>query len=140
MTRVLFVCVGNAGRSVMAEFLFRRIAGPLHEARSAGSNPGTAAHFQVLDALREVGIDASDHVPHRLHEDDLAWADIAVSTCSEEGCPVTPGVRRITWEFPDPKRLPLAEVRAIRDAIERKVELLVQELEGGAFAGDRQAR
>lgn len=129
MTRVLFVCVGNGGRSVMAERLFRRLAGDRHEVRSAGSSPGGAAHPQVVQALREVGIDAGDHVPHKLDTEDLAWADVAVSTCSEEVCPVTPGVRRISWEFPDPKDLPLENVRAIRDEIERHVEELIRSLD-----------
>jgi arsenate reductase len=115
VTRVLFVCVGNAGRSVMAERLFHRLAGGRHLARSAGSDLGSTAHPEVLEVLREVGIDASDHVPHKLDADDLDWADIAVSTCSEEVCPVTRGVRRLSWEFPDPKTLPLEQVRLIRD-------------------------
>ncbi len=136
MTHVLFVCVGNAGRSVMAEQLFRRTAGDRHEARSAGSDPGAAAHPQVLEALREIGIDASDHVPHKLDPADLAWADVAVSTCSEEVCPVTPGVRRISWEFTDPKILPLEQVRAIRDEIGRQVEQLVRELDEQATAAE----
>ena len=126
---VLFVCVGNSGRSVMAERLFRRSAGGRHEARSAGSDPGSAPHPQVVEALREVGIDASDHVPHKLDADDLAWADVAVSTCSEEVCPVTPGVRRISWVFTDPKNLPVEQVRPIRDVIEQHVEQLVRELD-----------
>jgi protein-tyrosine-phosphatase len=125
---VLFVCVGNSGRSVMAERLFRRAAGDRHEARSAGSNPGSAPHSEVVAALREVGIDASDHVPRKLDADDLAWADIAVSTCSEEVCPVTPGVRRISWVFTDPKNLALEQVRPIRDEIEQHVEELLREL------------
>jgi arsenate reductase len=129
VTRVLFVCVGNSGRSVIAERLFRRLAGDRHEARSAGSDPGTAAHPQVIEALREVGIDARDHFPHKLDADDLAWASIAVSTCSEEVCPVTPGVRRISWEFTDPKNLPLERVGPIRDEIERHVAQLVRELD-----------
>jgi len=134
MTRVLFVCVGNSGRSVMAEYLFRRLADERHESRSAGSNPGATAHPQVLEALREIGIDASGHVPHELDGEDLDWADVAVSTCSEEVCPVTPGVRRISWEFPDPKTLPLEEVRPIRDEIERRVEQLVRDLDEEATA------
>lgn len=134
MTRVLFVCVGNSGRSVMAEWLFCRLAGDRHETRSAGSDPGGAVHPPVLEALAEIGIDASDHVPHKLDANDLAWADIAVSTCSEEVCPVTPGVRRISWEFPDPKTLPLEQVRRIRNEIERHVEQLVHELDGEANA------
>ena len=112
----------------MAERLFRRAAAGRHDARSAGSDPGTAAHPQVLAALEEVGIDAHDHVPRRL-DDALAWADVAVSTCSEEVCPVTPGVRRVNWELPDPKGLPLDEVRPIRDEIARRVDALVRELD-----------
>ena len=95
MTNVLFVCVANSGRSVMAERLFGRIGGGRHQARSAGSDPGAAAHPQVVEALREVGIDASDHVPRQLDAEALRWADVAVSTCAEEVCPVTPGIRRI---------------------------------------------
>ncbi len=126
---VLFVCVGNAGRSLMAERLFRRAADGRHAARSAGSEPAPAPHPAVLAALREAGIDASDHVPRRLDEAALAWADVAVSTCSEEVCPVTPGVRRISWEFPDPKDLPLDRVREIRDGIGLSVAGLLDELD-----------
>jgi arsenate reductase len=128
VTNVLFVCVANSGRSVMAERLFDQAAAGRHEARSAGSEPGDAAHPRVLEALRELGIDASDHVPRRLDADALAWADVAVSTCSEEVCPVTPRVRRISWELPDPKDLPLEQVRSIRDEIQGRVEELVAEL------------
>ena len=126
---VLFVCVGNQGRSLMAEHLFRRVAGDRHSVRSAGSDPGAAAHPQVVEALAEIGIDASGHVPHKLDAADLEWADFAVSTCSEEVCPVTPGVRRISWVFRDPRGLPLEEVRPIRDEIERRVEQLARELD-----------
>jgi len=128
---VLFVCVANGGRSVMAEQLFRRAADGRHDARSAGSDPGTAAHPQVIEALAELGLDASGHVPRKLDQELLDWADVAVSTCSEEVCPVTPGVRRISWEFPDPKSLPLAEVRKIRDEIDAKVVDLVSQLDRG---------
>ena len=126
---VLFVCVGNSGRSLMAERLFRRAAGGRHETRSAGSDPGTAAHPHVLDALAEVGIDATGHVPRRLDDEALAWADVAVSTCSQEVCPVTPGVRRIGWVFDDPKGLPLDEVRRIRDEIVQSVTELAADLD-----------
>jgi len=126
---VLFLCVANSGRSLMAERLFRRAAQGRHAARSAGSEPGTAPHPQVVEALREIGIDANDHVPRKLDEDAMAWADVAVSTCSEEVCPVTSGVRRISWVFEDPKNLPLQSVRAIRDDIDRHVRELVSELD-----------
>jgi len=82
-----------------------------------------------VEALREIGIDANDHVPRKLDEDAMAWADVAVSTCSEEVCPVTSGVRRISWVFEDPKNLPLQSVRAIRDDIDLHVRELVSELD-----------
>jgi arsenate reductase (thioredoxin) len=126
---VLFVCVANSGRSVMAERLFGSAAQGRHQARSSGSAPGETTHPQVVEALREIGIEASDHVPRKLDREALEWADVAVSTCSEEVCPVTPGVRRISWVFEDPKNLPLERVREIRDEIKESVERLVRELD-----------
>lgn len=126
---VLFVCVANSGRSVMAEQLFRRAADGRHDARSAGSEPGHAVHPHVLEALEEIGIDASAHAPRKLDQGALSWADIAVSTCSEEVCPVTPGVRRISWVFDDPKELPLERVREIRNDIECHVHELLAQLD-----------
>jgi arsenate reductase len=125
---VLFVCVANSGRSVMAERLFRRAAGGRHEVRSAGSAPGAAVHPRVLDALRELGVDASDHVPRRLDDEAIAWADVVVATC-DDACPVVPGKRYVNWQLPDPKGLPLDDVRPIRDEVERRVEELVRELD-----------
>jgi protein-tyrosine-phosphatase len=92
---VLFVCVANSGRSVMAERLFGRLAGDRHRARSAGSEPGTAPHPQVVDAFKEIGIDASDHVPRKLDNDALGWADVAVSTCGV----ITQSVERLVAEL-----------------------------------------
>jgi arsenate reductase len=131
MTNVLFVCVANSGRSVMAERIFRTVAGDRHEARSAGSEPGAAPHPEVVAVLDEIGIDARDHVPRKLDAEALTWADVAVSTCSEEVCPVTPGVRRISWTLPDPKGLPVDEVRPIRDELGRRIRALVTELDAG---------
>jgi arsenate reductase len=125
---VLFVCTANGGRSVMAERLFRREADGRHEARSAGSNPGTAAHPQVLQALGEIGIDASDHVPRKLDDEVIEWADVVVATC-DDACPVVPGKRYIAWQLPDPKNEPIERVREIRDDIATRVHELVAELD-----------
>jgi arsenate reductase len=124
---VLFVCVGNQGRSLMAERLFRRDAGGAHHARSAGSAPGSAPHPVVLDALEEIGIDASDHVPSKLDDELVAWADVVVATC-DDACPVVPGKRHVSWQLPDPAGRSLDEVRAIRDDIERRTGELVATL------------
>jgi arsenate reductase len=111
----------------MAERLFRRAAGDRHAARSAGSAPGAAVHPQVLAALDEIGIDASDHVPRKLDAAAVEWADVVVATC-DDACPVVPGKRYVNWQLPDPKGRPLQEVRAIRDDIEARVSELLAEL------------
>jgi protein-tyrosine-phosphatase len=122
VSRVLFICVANSGRSVMAERILRDRYGDRHEARSAGSEPGIATHPAVLEALREIGIDASDHVPQKLEPEAVAWADVVVSTCGEEACPVTPpGTKRIYWNLRDPKNEPIQRVREIRDEISDRV-------------------
>ena len=125
---VLFVCTANGGRSVMAERLLRREAGGRHAARSAGSNPGTEAHPQVVEALRELGIDASDHVPRRLDDEAIAWADVVVATC-DDACPVVPGKRYVSWQLPDPKHEPIERVREIRDDVAERIRGLVAELD-----------
>ena len=125
---VLFVCTANGGRSVIAERLFRREAEGRHSARSAGSDPGTAAHPQVVDALAEIGIDASDHVPRKLDDEAIGWADVVVATC-DDACPVVPGKRYVAWQLPDPKHEPVERVREIRDDIAWRVRELVAELD-----------
>ena|SRR5438067_3199919 len=128
--KVLFICVANAGRSVMAERIFNQLAAGRHTAASAGSQPGSSVHPVVVGALREIGLDASDHVPRRLDLAEVARMDAVVSTCGEEACPVTPpGTRRVYWNLPDPKGLPLEDVRAIREEIHGLVEALVAELD-----------
>ncbi len=123
---VLFVCVANSGRSLMAERLFRREAAD-HEARSAGSAPGAAAHPQVLAALDELGLDARDHVPTLLDDELVAWADVIVATC-DDACPFVPGKRYLSWQLRDPKGEPIERVREIRDEIAGRVRNLIDEL------------
>jgi arsenate reductase (thioredoxin) len=134
--RVLFICVANAGRSVMAERIFNDLAAGRHVAESAGSDPGSAVHPVVAAALAEIGVDAGDHVPRRLTNELVARADVVVSTCGEEACPVTPpGTRRVYWNLDDPKNQPLERVREIRDDIRSRVHELVEELDGEAATG-----
>jgi arsenate reductase len=125
---VLFVCIGNSGRSLMAERLLRRQAEGRHQARSAGSAPGLEPHPQVVEALGEVGIDASDHVPRKLDDEAVEWADVVVATC-DDACPVIPGKRYVAWDLPDPIYMPLEQVRPLRDEIAERVRGLVDELD-----------
>ena len=90
MTRVLFVCVRNAGRSQMAEALFERAVNGRHEARSAGSAPAGAVHPEVLDAMRELGVELEDRVPRRLEREDAEWADVVVTMGCGDACPYIP--------------------------------------------------
>ena len=127
---VLFVCVGNSGRSVMAERLFRRAADGRHDSRSAGADPHReTAEPAVLEALAELGIDASDHRAHRLDDDDVAWADVVIAAC-DGVCPVVPGKRYENWGIDDPYGLPVEQVRSIRDEIARRVDTLIAEIDG----------
>lgn len=112
----------------MAERLFRQAAAGRHEARSAGADPhGSGAEPAVVEALREVGLDASDHVQHRLEDDDLDWADIVIAAC-DGACPAVTGKRYENWGISDPYGLPVERVRPIRDEIAGRVETLVAEL------------
>jgi arsenate reductase (thioredoxin) len=131
VTNVLFVCIGNQGRSVIAERLFRAAAHGAHDARSAGAAPGAEVHDVAVAALAEVGIDASDHVPRKLDDELIAWADVVIAAC-DGACPVVPGKRYDNWRLPDPMGRPLAEVRVIRDDIGRRVDTLLDELTASA--------
>ena len=115
----------------MAERLFRRAAGQRHAARSAGSQPGRATHPEVVVALREVGLDATDHVPQLLTDDLVGWADVIVATC-DDACPVVPGKRYVNWQLPDPKHRRIEEVREIRDDIVGRIDQLAAELDASA--------
>jgi arsenate reductase (thioredoxin) len=130
MTRVLFVCLHNAGRSQMSQAFFDRLAGGRHEARSAGTTPGRHVHPEVVAAMREAGIDLSGRTPQRLTDELAAWADIVVTMGCGDECPYVSSKRYIDWELSDPKGLALPEVRRIRDEIQRRVRALITELDG----------
>ena len=127
---VLFVCLGNAGRSQMSEALFSRAAAGIHEARSAGTQPAAAVHPEVVEAMRELGIDLSARVPRRLELADAEWADVVVTMGCGDACPVILGKRYIDWDLEDPKDKGLERVREIRDEIAARIEQLLEELGG----------
>ncbi len=118
MSRVLFVCVQNAGRSQMAQALYEARGG---SARSAGSNPASAVHPAVVDAMRERGVDLSTRTPRGLEQADVEWADVVVTMGCGDACPVLPGKRYVDWDLPDPAGQGPERVREIRDEIERRV-------------------
>jgi len=131
---VLFVCVQNAGRSQIARALFDLAAIGAHVSRSAGSNPAERVHPEVVDVMRELGVDVSDRVPRKLDRADAEWADVVVTMGCGDACPFVPGKRYVDWRLDDPHGQPLERVREIRDEIDHRVGLLVAELDA---AGDR---
>ncbi|MGO9249345.1 MAG: low molecular weight phosphatase family protein [Solirubrobacteraceae bacterium] len=128
MASVLFVCLHNAGRSQMSQALFERAAGGAHTALSAGTTPAEHVHPEVVTVMRELGIDLSDHRPQLLTRELAEQAELIVTMGCGDQCPYIPGKRYLDWDLPDPKGRPLAEVRATRDDIARRVEELVADL------------
>ena len=121
---VIFACVHNAGRSQMAAAFFNRLVDPAKaRAISAGTQPGLRVHPEVLEAMREVGIDLSGALPQRLTAQRAAL--LVTMGCGDE-CPVMPGAERADWPLEDPKGKPIEKVRQIRDEIRRRVQDLVQ--------------
>jgi arsenate reductase len=128
VTTVLFACVHNAGRSQMAAAFFNRLADPARaRALSAGTEPGTAVHPEVIAVMREEGVDLSQARPRRLSDELARSAQVLVTMGCGDACPVVPGAERMDWPLPDPKGLPLADVRAIRDEIRARVMALLRE-------------
>ena len=132
MSHVLFVCLHNAGRSQISEALFTRAAGGRHTAASAGTTPADRVHPEVVTAMRELGVELEGRTPQRLTDELTAGTDVVVTMGCGDQCPYVPGVRYLDWDLPDPKGLPLDEVRRIRDVIAARVEPLVGELDGVA--------
>lgn len=131
MATVLFVCLRNAGRSQMSRALFERDAAGRHHALSAGSvaDPEGTVHPRVIEAMAEVGIDLGGVRPQRLTQALAEQADLVVTMGCGDACPYIPGKRYLDWDLPDPADLPLDEVRAIRDEINRRVGQLIQDLD-----------
>jgi arsenate reductase (thioredoxin) len=125
---VLFVCVHNAGRSQMAAALLERHAGGRVRVRSAGTAPSDEIDPNVVAAMAERGLDVASARPEGLREEDVHDADVVITMGCGDACPVVPGTRYLDWDLPDPAGKPLAQIRPIRDDIERRVLDLVREL------------
>jgi arsenate reductase (thioredoxin) len=132
MATALFVCLHNAGRSQMSAALFDRAAAGRHDALSAGTTPAERVHPEVVEVMRELGIDVSERVPRKLTRELAERADVVVTMGCGDECPYVPGKRYVDWDLEDAKGRPLDEVRATRDDIARRVEALVRELDGPA--------
>jgi arsenate reductase len=129
MATALFVCLQNAGRSQMSQALFERAAGGRHRALSAGTTPADHVHPEVVEVMRELGIELADREPKLLTRELAEQADVVVTMGCGDECPYIPGRRYVDWDLEDPQGRPLDEVRATRDDIDRRVRELVEELD-----------
>ena len=114
LPRAFFVCIGNAGRSQMAQAFYERAGG---QARSAGTRPEAEVHPEVVEVMRELEIDLEGRRPHGLTQEDVEWAELVVTMGCGDACPVLPGKRYLDWNLQDPAGMPVEVVRQIRDKI-----------------------
>lgn len=134
---VLFVCDHNAGRSQIAQAFFERDAPEDLRAESAGTKPAAAVWPQVVEVMREVGLDLAGRKPKKLTLEMQLHADWAITMGCGDACPYVPTMVE-AWDIPDPAGRPMEDVRAIRDGIEAHVrELLTDRLD--AIRSDRTA-
>ncbi len=126
MKYVLFVCTHNAGRSQMAQAFFERHAPSDIRAESAGQEPARGVWPEVVEAMAEVGIDLSDRRPRKLTVEMQLHADWAITLACGASCPYVPTTVE-DWDIPDPKGKSVDEVRSIRDAVDARVEDLIEQ-------------
>jgi arsenate reductase (thioredoxin) len=129
MSHVLFVCLHNAGRSQMSEALFERATAGRHTAASGGTEPADQVHPEVVQVMRELGIDLGDRRPRLLTRELANQADVVVTMGCGDQCPFIPGKRYIDWDLRDPQGRSIEQVRTIRDDIARRICQLAGELD-----------
>jgi arsenate reductase (thioredoxin) len=128
---VVFVCVHNSGRSMMAEAFFNQLAQGKANALSAGTQPGDKVNPTVVEAMREVGIDIGANKPKMLTFEMVEKAEKMITMgCEAEAGAVCPAsfIETEDWALEDPKDKPMETVRKIRDEIKNRVSRLISEL------------
>ena len=124
-----FICVENARRSQMAQGFAEVLGQGTLEVYSAGFRPASQIDPVVVEVMKEKGIDLSSRHPKGLNDLPPAEMDYLVTMGCEETCPAVPARKIIEWEIPDPKGKPIDEVRRIRDMLEAKVKMLLEEVD-----------
>ena len=112
----------------MAMGFFKHLAGDQATVYSGGSEPAREVNPAAVAAMAEKGIDIATEQPKRWTTDMLEAVDVVVTMGCGDACPVLPGRRYEEWVLPDPAGLTLAGVRPIRDDIEERVKLLLEQL------------
>jgi len=126
---VLFLCVHNAGRSQMALGFFQHYAGAEGVGWSGGSEPGNEVSPVAIEVMAEKGIDIAGEYPKPWTDEVVRAADVVITMGCGDACPVFPGKRYEEWTLPDPAGWNVEAVRPVRDEIERRVLILLDELQ-----------
>jgi arsenate reductase len=112
----------------MAASLFNIYADPEKAvALSAGTEPGQKVHPEVVEAMKELGVDLSKARPEKLTDELAASVDVLVTMGCGEACPVVPGLERHDWPLEDPKGKSIERVREIRNEVRDRVRAFLSE-------------
>ena len=133
--RILFVCVENVNRSQMAEAFARMLGGEAVEAYSAGSRPSGAVNPKAIESMKETGYDLSAQTSKSIADLPDVDLDLVATMGCGDACPSMRARRRAEWAIPDPKDLPPAEFRAVRELIRSQVAAALSELDVPPNAG-----
>jgi arsenate reductase (thioredoxin) len=127
--RVLFVCIENSCRSQMAEAFAHLVARDSIQACSAGSRPSGQINPTAVAVMAELGYNLGKHSSKSLREIPQVKYDYVITMGCGDECPFIPAGHHEDWDLPDPKRLPLAEFRQVRDRIGERVRELAARIE-----------
>jgi protein-tyrosine-phosphatase len=126
---ILFICVGNSGRSKMAEGFFNNSLPENYYAISAGSKPAREVNPLVVEAMKERGIDISGEKPKAVEEWMYNSAErIILMGCSEDTCPAPVRQKVEDWQIDDVRGKPIEDIRKVRDDFESKIRALIDQL------------
>jgi arsenate reductase len=124
----VFLSVHNTGRSPMALGFFQHLAEDRAVGWSAGSQPGHEMNPAVVAAMRDRGIGLSREFPKPWTSEVIHAADVVITMGCRDVCPVLPGKHYVDWEIDNPAGLSVDDVRTLRDEVERRVRVLLDDL------------
>jgi len=129
MKSILFVCIENSNRSIMAE-AFAKIHGRKKvNAFSAGSRPSGIINAKAIESMKMKGYDLTVHQSKSVDEFRSMRFDYVVTMGCGDDCPFIPANHREDWDIPDPKNLKMKDFNVVRDLIELKVKQLIAKIE-----------
>jgi arsenate reductase len=129
MPTVLFVCVENTFRSIIAESLFNAEAPPGWRAVSAGVDAGDRISPSAAILLAEVGVPVSKLLPLQVTERMIEDAERVVTFGCVDRCPSGAAGKTEDWPVPGSTGKSDVQLREIRGELQRRVRDLVVRLQ-----------